>query len=482
MIAEHAALAEQGIQLVELRVDCIRRDVNIPRLVKDRPCDAIVTCRRESDGGRWRGSEEDRLTLLRTAVAEGVAYVDLEVDSAGAIPRFGVTKRIISLHDFEKTPDDLESVYEALKSLDPDIVKIATMANNPRDIVRMLQLIQQADIPTVGICMGEIGIPTRLLGVRYGAPFTFATYQQERALAPGQISVRRMQEEYNFDRIDESTQLFGVIGDPIGHSLSPAIHNASFRELDINAAYLPFRVPAEHLQQFITEDAPWLGISGLSVTIPHKEAALMSCDMVDGAVKGIGAVNTLIYQGDGLYGFNTDYRAAMSCLDERLDTATRKRPLAGHTALILGAGGVARAIAFGLVRRGASVAIAARTLPRAERLAKALGCSAVPWDNRHTVKADVIVNATPIGMHPNVDETPLEMHHFRPNAIVFDTVYNPEHTLFIKEAAQRNCRPISGVEMFVGQAALQFKLFTGQPAPVGCLEETFRRAIGAVRR
>ncbi len=480
MIAEHAALCEQGIELVELRVDCIRREVNLARLLRERPCDAVITCRRESDGGRWNGTEDERLTILRTAIAEQVAYVDLESDIAGVIPRFGKTKRIVSLHDFAKTPDDLDAVYNELKNLDPDIIKIATMANNPHDNLRMLQLIRKADIPTIGLCMGEIGVPTRLLGVRYGAPFTFATYQQERALAPGQISFRRMRDEFNFDQINRDTELYGVIGDPIGHSMSPLLHNAAFRERGLNKVYLPFRVPSETLDQFI-EDAPLLGIRGLSVTIPHKEQVLKKCHKVDGAVKGIGAANTLIWKKDGLYGFNTDYKAAMVCLDERLDTATRKRPLAGHTALILGAGGAARAIAFGLVRRGADVAIASRTQSRAESIARLMGCRSVPWENRFKTKADVIVNATPIGMHPNVNETPFDMHQFRPNAIVFDSVYNPEHTLFLKEAAARKCRVISGVEMFIGQAALQFELFTGTEAPIDSLEQTFRRAIGAVR-
>ena len=480
MIAEHSALADQGISLVELRVDCIRREVNLARLLRDRPCDAIVTCRREADGGRWKGTEEERLTILRTAIAEQVAYVDLEEDIAEQIPRFGKTKRIVSIHNFAETPDDLEAVHKRLKGLDPDIVKIATMANKPRDNVRMLNLIAQADIPTVGICMGEMGMPTRILGVRYGAPFTFSTYQQERALAPGQIGFRRMRQEFNFDQIKEDTELFGVIGDPIGHSLSPLIHNAAFRELNLNKAYLPFRVPPESIEEFI-DDAPGMGIRGLSVTIPHKEAILKHCDKIDGAVKGIGAANTLVWKDDGIYGFNTDYKAAMNCLDERLDTASRRKPLAGHSALILGAGGAARAIAFGLVRRGADVAIASRTQTRAEKMARALGCRSIPWENRHKTKAEVVVNATPVGMHPNVNESPFEMHHFRPNAIVFDSVYNPEHTLFLKDATQRKCRVISGVEMFIGQAALQFRHFTGMDAPMEKLEETFRKAIGAVR-
>lgn len=481
MAAEHQRMVEQGAPLVELRLDYIVRAVNLSRLLHDRPGPVIVACRRQADGGKWTGSEEERLMLLRSAIAEQVEYVDLEEDIAREIPRFGKTKRIISLHDFEKTPDNLPAVYQRLKPLDADIVKIATMANNPRDNVRMLQLTQQADLPLVGICMGEMGIPSRILTGKFGAPFTYATFTQERALAPGQISYRQMLDVYNYPRINQATEIYGVIADPIGHSLSPVVHNAAFQHCAMNKVYLPFRVPAEHLDHFL-EDCRTLGVRGLSVTIPHKETALRHCTKVDGAVRGIGAVNTLLFQGPNeLWGFNTDYRAAMHCLDARLGTADRKTPLAGHTALILGAGGAARAVAFGLIRRGADVIISGRSFPRATALAEALGCRATEWEHRHHVKAEVLVNATPVGMHPNVDESPYEKMKLRPNALVFDMVYNPEQTLLVKEARQRRCRVISGLEMFVGQAALQFRHFTDRDPPEEVIRDQVKRAIGAAR-
>lgn len=480
MIAEHARVAQDGIPLVELRLDYIQRAVSLKRLLEVKPCAAIVTCRRESDGGQWKNSEPDRITLLRTAIAEGVDYVDLEHDIADQIPRFGPTKRIISIHDFVRTPENLESIRDKLASYDADIVKIATMANTPHDNIRMLELIRTSDIPVVGVCMGAMGIPTRVLGPRFGAPFTFSTYSQERSLAPGQFSYKLMQEIYAVDRINEDTEIYGVIGDPIGHSLSPVIHNSGFRELNLNKVYIPFRVPQEDLVTFM-KDCRTLNVKGLSVTLPLKESVLEYCTKIDGAVKGIGAANTLLFDGDDILGLNTDYRAAMACLDERLGTAERKAPLAGHKALIMGAGGAARALAFGLQRRGADVAIASRTLTRSEKLAEELNCRAIPWENRHNIKADVLVNATPLGMHPNVDETPYDVHHLRPNTVVFDSVYNPEHTLLLKEAAQRKCKAISGVEMFVGQAALQFQRFAGIEPPLDVMQEALRRAIGAAR-
>jgi len=160
VIAEHRHLVEQGAQLVELRLDYINGDVNIKRLIADRPCPVVITCRRECDGGKYSGSEQDRILLLRTAIAEGVEYVDLEEDIAGGIARFGSTKRIISMHDFRKTPADLEAVHRRMCDFDPDIVKICTMANHPQDNLRLLKLTRQSEVSTIGLCMGDIGIPT----------------------------------------------------------------------------------------------------------------------------------------------------------------------------------------------------------------------------------------------------------------------------------------------------------------------------------
>ncbi len=208
LIAEHARMVEQGAELVELRLDYIVRAINLKRILADRPGPVIVTCRREKDGGKWSGSEAERQMVLRTAIAEQVDYVDIEEDIAGSIPRYGKTKRIVSLHDFEKTPEDLPALQRRMQALDADIVKIATMANNPHDNVRMLQLMEQsAEVPTIGICMGDMGIPTRILAGKYGAPFTYAAFTQERTLAPGQISFRQMVDVYDYPHINAETEV-----------------------------------------------------------------------------------------------------------------------------------------------------------------------------------------------------------------------------------------------------------------------------------
>jgi 3-dehydroquinate dehydratase/shikimate dehydrogenase len=481
VIAEHKHLVEQGAQLVELRLDYINGQANLKRVLPDRPGPVIVTLRRPQDGGKYSGTEDERRILLRTAIADGVEYIDLEEDVAGAIPRYGKTKRIVSLHDFRKTPENLEEIHARLAKLDADIVKISTLANHPHDNARMLRLVRQSTIPTVGICMGDIGTPSRLLAGRCGAPFTYATFHHERALAPGQLSFDQMKHAFHYDQINAETEVYGVIGDPIGHSLSPLVHNAAFRHLELNKVYLPFRIPREDLSSFL-EDAPELGIKGLSVTIPHKEAVLKRLTKVDGAVRGVGAANTIVFEAGQISGHNTDYRAAMDSLQIALAEGMAERAdLANKVALVLGAGGAAKAIAFGLQRRGAEVVLASRTRERADKLAESLNVKAVDWGTRHNFWVDVLVNCTPVGMHPNVDETPYDKHYLKPSMAVFDTVYNPESTLLIKDARARSCTVITGVEMFIRQAALQFKLFTGHEAPSDLMRDVLKRAIGPAK-
>ncbi len=484
MMAEHKHLAEQGAKMVELRVDYVTGRVNIGRLMAAAPqeeCQVIITCRRKEDGGKWSGTEEARLLLLREAIAEGVDYVDIEEDIASQIPRFGKTKRIISYHNFRKTPEDLEELHERMTGLDPDIIKLATMANDPHDNLRMMELMEQSKIPTVGMCMGDIGTPSRILSAKFGAPFTYATFHHERALAPGQLSFKHMTEIYRYEKIGNDTSVFGVIADPIGHSLSPHVHNAAFEAKGIDAVYCPFRVPSDNLDQFM-KDALRLGIRGLSVTIPHKEAIARHLTKVDPAVKSIAAVNTVVFDGSEVIGYNTDYNAAMDCIEHALGTIGAKpSPVKNKRVLVLGAGGVARPIVYGLRSRGALVTVASRTRQRSDRLAKAFDCKAIDWEARQRIQCDVLINCTPIGMHPNVDESPVSKTFLKPSMLVFDTVYNPESTLLIKEGRSRNCHVVTGVEMFIRQAMLQFFLFTHEEAPADLMREVLMKTIGPVR-
>jgi 3-dehydroquinate dehydratase/shikimate dehydrogenase len=477
MMAEHRHLAEQGAELVELRLDYIRRAVNLKRLLQNRPCPVVATCRRAQDGGQWEGTEEARQVLLRQAIVDGVDYVDLEEDIAGNVPRYGDTKRIISYHNFEETPENLAEIYTRMAAQDADIIKIATMAHSTTDNMRVLDIMRGSEAPAIGVCMGDIGAPTRILAGKFGAPFTYATFSNERSLAPGQLSYRQMTNIYDYDNITPKTDVFGVIADPVGHSLSPIVHNAAFRELKLDKTYVPFRVPREDLGTFLGQCRD-LGVRGLSVTIPHKEEVVNYLDESDEFVQGIGACNTIVFDDDGrLHGYNTDCDSAVGSLIATIG----KNNVAGRTALVLGSGGAAKAISYGLKSQGADVTISGRNVEKSRELAVQLECDILDWSDRHTAKCSLLVNCTPVGMHPNVEETPFNQNYLHRTTIVFDTVYNPEQTLLIKQARAQQCRTITGVEMFVRQAALQFKLFTDADAPLDLMHQQVKRVIGAAQ-
>lgn len=488
MLAEYQHLSEAGADLVEMRLDYIGRHIDLRRLLANRECPLVITCRRREDGGRWEKTEDERLMILRSAIAAGVDFVDLEEDIADAIPRYGSTKRIISMHNFASTPSDLEEIHARLASHDADVVKIATMANSFTDCIRMLKLVENASVPTIGICMGDIGQITRIMALRYGAPFTYTTMSSDRKVAPGQIAFDKMRDLYRPKEINEETVLYGVVADPVAHSLSPLIHNTAFQHDGLNLRYLPFRIPSDELPLFVQ----WCRESkmgGLSVTIPHKEKILGLVDEAESAATGIGAINTVAFRNGVTTGYNTDYRAAMDCLQEALKTQktlqnqnTQIEDLfRGRAALLLGAGGVARAIGYGLRQRGAIVTIASRTSERAEELAASIGGRSIPWNRRYESKPGILVNCTPIGMHPDIDSTPFDGTKLHEDTIVFDTVYNPEQTVLVKDAKKAGCLVINGLDMFVRQGAYQYKLFTGKEPPSKLMRETVKHATSPVR-
>ena len=477
--------AEAGVDLVELRLDCLRHEPDLKRILKERPTPMVITIRRGADGGLWRGPEEKRQQLLREAIVAGVDYVDLEVDIAANIRRFGKTKRIISYHNMKGTPQDLGDTAEQCEKFDPDIVKIAANATSLADASQVLHLATVSRVPMIPIAMGEIGVFTRILGAKFGAPFTFAGFNPERTFAPGMQPYSVLKRDLAYNRINASTEIFGVLGDPIEHSLSPTIHNAAFAHLGLNKVMVPFLVPDGQLPSFF-EELKWLGIKGCSLTIPHKEAIVPLLQQKEGAVERTNSCNTVIIEPDGKrVGYNTDYRAAMDSLEEAMGGRASEEatsPVYEKHVMILGAGGVARSIAFGMVRRGANVTITNRHDERANTLAEEVGARAITWASRSSTVTDVIINCTPVGMHPNVDDTPMPPGTFsRPNMVVFDTIYHPENTMLLKLARERGCKGISGADMFVRQAALQFKLYTGQDAPLDVMREALRRRLSPLK-
>lgn len=490
MLAELKAAAERGNKFLEVRIDFLAKAVDFKRLApsKGEGCAWLATIRRPADGGRWPATEQERQMVLRQAVVSGVIdWIDLETDVADTIRRFGNVKRVVSYHNMTETPPDLDDIYDRMLKQDADVVKVAVLPRTPADLARIVAIQKRAPKPTVCFGMGDFGFPTRFTALKFGAPWVYALFNKERELAPGMPAVSDFRTTYPVKKIDADTRFFAVAGDPIGHSLSPVLHNHTLLRNKVNAFYVPVRVPEGQFKATV-EALAGVPFDGYSVTIPHKEEAATAGEP-DGVVTQVGAANTLVRSANGSYSVaNTDHPAALECLHAHLteraeDTRTPVKGLSQSHALVLGAGGVSRAVAFALHRAGATVTIASRTAERAERLAADVGCKSCDWAARHNVDpCDIVVNGTPVGMHPNVDESPLHVSFLRPGLVVFDTVYTPEQTLLVRDARARGCGTVTGVELFIRQAAKQFELFTGLVPNLADMRELLRKAMSPLTK
>ena len=464
-------LAASRADLVEVRVDQLDQlpdAAALAALLRDRPCPMIITCRPAALGGRHDWPDPVRLKTLQAAIELGADYIDVEAELAGGLQRRSSTRIIVSYHNFTSTPTDLASLYDRLVETGADVVKIATAAGSIIDSLRMLELVRHAAAPCIALCMGELGLITRVLGRKFGCLLSYAPLRSDRATAPGQITLDDLIGLYNYRAINTETQVYGVVANPIAHSMSPHIHNAAFRSLGINAVYVPFKVEGDVANFF--DACRGMPVYGYSVTIPHKQAALRAVDEVDPISRKIGAVNTVVNRKGRLVGSNTDWSAAIEAIEGALAGA----PLAGRRVALVGAGGTARAIAFGLRAKGADVCIYNRTPDRAAGLAADAACAWAPLEQLPSAEADVLVNSTSVGMYPNVDESPVPASVLKRNRVVFDAVYNPVWTRLLREAEQAGCVTVTGLEMFINQAAQQFKTWTGLTPPRELMEAVAR--------
>ncbi len=470
MLAERADALAAGADTIEIRLDFLRTppsNNDLQRLLADCPVEIIVTYRPIRQGGRYDGDEAARLAALGKAIELGAAWVDIELDAPAEGRPAGST--ILSHHNFERCPDDLDASVDELDGSDGHVNKIAFAAAGPEDGLRAMDAIRSCEKPTISLAMGEAGILSRVLARKLGAFGTFAALADDKIAAPGQPTLRQFKELYHWDQMDSQTACFGVIGCPVGHSMSPAIHNAAFAAAGINGVYLPLLIQpgADNFNRFM--DAllarPWMDWRGLSVTIPHKENALayVGGDNCDPLAVQIGAINTITINADGaLAGDNTDYAAAIDALCDAM--GIDREDLADRTVAVLGAGGASRAIVAALGHYGARTTIYNRTLSRAEALAEEFGAAAHPLDDLPALDAEIMINCTPIGMASHSDGSPMAEI---PSgvAVVFDTIYNPIQTRLLEMAQAAGRRTVSGLEMFVNQAVAQFERWTETPAP-----------------
>lgn len=447
-----------GADLVELRLDAVDRP-DVHGALAGRRGPVVVTCRAAWEGGAFRGPEEDRVRLLEAALAAGAEYVDIEWKAL--TPAFAAgrdrDRLVVSMHDFAGMPADLEARVADMRRTGAGTVKVAVMAHRLTDGLTVVERVRPAEGRTVVLAMGEAGLATRVLAARFGSVWTYAG--DTGPAAPGQISAARMRDEFRFGALRRDTAVYGVVGRPVSHSLSPVMHNAAFAAHGLDAVYLPLAAADfDDFRQF----AEAIDLRGASVTAPFKLDAFALAGAADMDGQQAQAINTLRRSVGRWEGRNTDAAGFMAPLAGR-------GSLEGQRATVLGAGGAARSVAMALRQAGATVTIVARRDAQAAAVAARAGVRAAPWPPT-PASWDLLVNATPVGTAPRVDDSPLAASQLD-GRLVYDLVYNPPRTRLLADAAARGCEVIGGLEMLVAQAGAQFTWWTGAAAPAPAMRQ-----------
>jgi 3-dehydroquinate dehydratase/shikimate dehydrogenase len=450
-----------GADLIELRIDHAS-DPDVAAALAGRRTPVVLTCRAAWEGGAFQGSEQERLTLLRSALELGAEYVDVEfaAEFAGELLRSTGGRRIVlSSHDFNGVPSDLPERVRAMRATGAEVVKVAVYAKSLSDNLRLLSL-ADGTAKTVIIGMGPAGIPTRVLAAHFGSCWSFAGDGH----APGQIVASRMLDEFRFRDVTSRTSIYGITGAPLQHSVSPSMHNAAFRAAGVDAVYMPMvAASADDFMAF----ANALGVQGASVTIPYKVSLFNHINATDELSRKVGAINTLRREGGEWHARNTDVSGFLAPLNGRMR-------LHHARAAILGTGGAARGVAVALGSHGSEVTVYGRSIAKANEVAAlahgrgaAFPVAPKSWD--------LLVNATPLGTYPGIDDTPFEGPF--DGTIVYDLVYNPQRTRFLKEAQAAGCQTIGGLDMLVAQAEDQSEWWLGRRPPANLMREAAQASL-----
>ena len=458
----------EGADMVELRLDHLERPDG-PAAIDGRRRPVVVTCRPAWEGGRFQGSEEERQRILESAVAAGAEFVDIEAAAAFAPDLMRMRRGrgiVLSAHLFGDPPRDLGARAAAMRSTGAEVIKIAIDAKGVSDVLALFAVAGERRLDERGhvlVAMGSPGVASRVLAARLGNRWTYAGD----GIAPGQLPTARLLREFHFRSIRPDAAIYGVVGKPVGHSRSPAMHNAGFTALGLNAVYVPLEASsAEDFVQF----ARATNMAGASITAPFKVALMSHVDEVDALARRVGAINTLVVRNGRWIGSNTDVHGFLAPLAGRI-------AVKGTRASILGAGGAARGVAIALADQGAAVTVCARRTEQARVIADLVGGQVGSFPPRPG-SWDVLINATPAGTGPD-GENPIPGARLD-GEMVFDLVYTPPETKLLAEARAAGCLTIGGLEMLVAQAEKQFELWTGQKPPAGLFQGAAAHAAAPI--
>ena len=453
------------LDLCELRADCLEKwDV---KGLRDFPRQAgiplILSIRRRKDGGFWEGSEDERSSLFTELLSSGFAYLDLEQDSnLSAVSARALQNgvRIIrSFHDSRGVPENLVEIIRALPGRYDEIPRVVIKPLSVADLRLILRALRETSGERIIQGLGEWGVATRILSGAYGCLCTLLSSEAAKDdLTP--LSPENLEELYRYRTISLSSAVYGIIGNPVLHTQSPLIHNTAYARQKKDAVYLPFQV--DDVKEFFSL-ASELPVQGFSVTIPHKSEVIPHLVQVSDDVSAIGACNTVVRSPEGFVGYNTDVFGFIAPLKKMCSNKIPRR------AVVIGAGGAARAAVYGLKTAGADVLIVNRTESKAVQMAQEFSCRssalAKPSYRKIAEYAELIVQTTSAGMHPLEDIDPLEGYPWTGKEIAYDLIYVPETTRFLSAAKAAGCKTLNGAQMLQAQGEAQYKLFTGTDYP-----------------
>ena len=459
-----ALAATEPADLHELRLDLLEEPPDVAGLVAASSRPVIATCRSRREGGGFRGGPAERLAILQSAIDAGAAHVDAEEDVVCGLTRSRETVVIASWHDFSGLPADLSALVNKLAGLPCDWVKFAVTPGAPEDNLKIFDAIAACPKPAIGVAMGEMGLPSRILGPAFGSRVTFGGLAPGLESAPGQPTAKELANLYRVRELSRRTQVYGLLGNPVSQSPGFICHNRAFALAGIDAVYLPFL--CRDAESFLSAVPGRLRLHGLSVTIPHKRAALAWAKTLSDSARRTGAANTLSLRNGVWRGDNTDCPAVAGALAKK--AASLGMSLGDGPALVMGSGGAARGMGAALESLGCRVTLAGRNPAKTADLARAMGWKTASWPDAWRGAWLVVANATPVGMSPDADSTPFPACGWRRGMLAFDAVYRPRPTRFLREAAAAGAATVDGMEMFVRQAAGQFRLWTGRDMPAVC--------------
>jgi len=458
-----------GADWLEMRLDVWSPQDDLAPVFDEIGLPILVACRTPEDGGQYRGTLTARRELLTHALHAGAEGIDLEQWETWTPPsgRTGLKLRIRSFHSFTGVPKDLERIRDEL-SAEGTIVKLVVTAHDLADAAPVMELLRHTDQerqPTAAFAMGRTAWPTRVLSAAMGAPLVYGCIDDAEATVPDQPSVALLAGLYRTGSLGEATQWYGLIGSPALHSLGPWLHNRAFRRLDVDGVYLPLETSRP---EAVLAMMPGDRLAGLSITAPHKERLFDACLHTSDEATAVGAVNTMIaVPGGGWHGHNTDVLGVRSAI-ESVGAVDGE----GARAVVLGAGGAARAGAYALLQLGFRVTMLARSHEPVRTFASQFGIELGSLSEQvlEELEPSVIVHATPVGSTGrDENERLLPDYEFQPGTIVHDMVYRPVQTKLLRDAAAAGAIAVPGVEMFLCQARSQIRLFTGQDLPVAVL-------------